>query len=310
MPICILGLYLSKTYRANKLLTQGTLSAFFSVLGKIWLLILITSYLMPEVQVLLKSEVTRWSIFVIVIVLTLIERRPEVSIKEKIDGYDVFINIKVGDVIEANQSCVISTNTIFQTDMSIISPKSVQGQFTLKYYDHDTHLDGEINQVLKSANYQVVSELQSRGQTLKKYPVGTVVKVTPRNRTFYLLAVANMNPQGNAASDFNMISDALNRLWQYLGEAGDYEQELLIPVLGTGRSRLTTTREEIIQEIINSFIAATTQKRVCDTLSIVIHSSDFYRFNLEMEDLKHFLIAQCRYARIKRSPGGGTGESL
>ena len=232
------------------------------------------------------------------------------SLTRSVRGFDIIINIKVGDVMEANESCVISANTTFDTNVgTVIAADSVQGQLTQKFYNDSVHFDTDIERALSGHNYEDISGDQHGREKTKKYPLGTVVKVSPRGRTFYLLAMADINSYGNAVCDFKMISDALNSLWQFLGEAGDYEEELLVPVIGTGAGRVKESREEVIHEIVNSFIAASTQKRVCDILSIVIHSSDFYKFDIKMEDLKHYLSAQCRYSWTRRLPGGGTGES-
>lgn len=308
------GLFFSKTYLCDRLLTLKTLSVFFSVLGAIWLILRFLSFLSTMVDTLVKDNAT--ISFVVVIILgllcTIIYRRPEVEIKEKVRGFDTFIKIKVGDVLEGNESCVISTNTTFDTDVkgNLISADSLQGKLTKKFYNSVEHLDTDINKALQDVtDFEDISGKETKKGKTKKYPLGLVVKVTPKDRTFYLLPIANLNTRGNAECNFQMLSDALNSLWQFLGEAGDYEQELLIPVLGKGAARVKETREEIIQEIINSFIAASTEKQVCETLSIVIHSRDFYKFNIKMEDLKHYLSAQCRYSRIRRVPGGGSGES-
>ena len=304
------GLFFSKTYTRNKLLTRETLSVFFSMLGVIWLVMRLTSYLNPAVDEFTRHYATIWSVSLLGMILTLINRRPDVKITEKVRGFDIIINIKVGDVMEGTESCVISTNTTFDTNVgTVIAADSVQGQLTRKFYNNSVYLDTDIKQALIGDDYEDIHEDQHRPGKTKKYPLGTVVKVAPKGRTFYLLAMADINSYGNAVCNFTMISDALNSLWQFLGEAGDYEKELLIPVIGTGAGRVTESREEIIREIVNSFIAASTQKRLCDILSIVIHSSDFYKFNIKMEDLKHYLSAQCRYSSTRRLPGRGTGES-
>ena len=310
-----LKLFCAQTYLIDKLLTRKTLSVFFSVLGAMGLMIHITSYLSTQADTFLKGNMTMFLVVLsIAVVCTVFHRRPDVEIKEQIGGIDTFIKIKVGNVMEANESCVVSTNTTFDTDMAnnLISVDSLQGQFTERYYDlHCAQLDADIVRALQNVtDIEDLSGQEARKGKTKKYPLGTVAKVRAKDRTFYLLSIADMGQSGNAECDFRMISDALNSLWQFLGKAGDYEKELLIPILGTGHGRVRETREEIIQETINSFIAASTQKRVCETLTIVIYSDDFYKFTLQMEDLKHYLSAQCRYSRIRRSSGGGTGESL
>ena len=307
-----LTLFFAKTYYVGKLLTTKTVYVLLSVLGAMWLVTEVASLLINSVHEFLKGNFVMFVVFLALGgICTLIIQRPEVEIEERIKDSDTFIKIKVGDILEMKESCVISTNTTFDTDMTngLISENSLQGQFTNKYYHDSIHLDSDINKALASiSDFEDLSGQVPRKGKCKKYPLGTVAKVTPGDRRFYLLAIAHMNPQGNAESTFHMISDALNGLWQFLGDAGDYEKELVIPVIGKGPARVAEPREEIIQEIINSFIAASTQKQVCETLSIVIHANDFYKFDLRMEDIKHYLSAQCRYSRIRKIPGGGVAE--
>ena len=304
-----LGLYFSRTYLRDRLLTRKSLSSLFSMIGVVLLIVRLISYLPPTVEKILETYVQFWTLLVLATILTLINRRPESKITQKLNGLDVFITIRVDDVIIATESCVISTNTTFETGTNLIAKDSLQGQFTRTFYDDESHLDTDLEKALRSNTYEELSRTEDVRRKMRKYPLGTVARVNPKGRNFYLLAMANMNHSGNAETSFNLISDALNSLWQFLGRSGDYERELLIPVIGTGRGRITESREEVIHEIIDSFIAASTQKRICDVLSIVIHPTDFFRFNLKMEDLKQYLDWQCRYSRIRRSPGGGTGES-
>ena len=119
--------------------------------------------------------------------------------------------------------------------------------------------------------------------------------VNRQGRRVYLLPIADMNISGSAVCDLSKVSDALSGLWEYLGTGGRHEKELLVPVLGTGAGRLKESRATIIQETIASFIAASSQETVCETLSIVIYPRDFYRFRMDMEDLGYFLGSQCRY---------------
>lgn len=299
------GLYFSKTYIRDKLITRNTLGVLFTVIGGIWLLIRLIS-LNPVADLFLKNHVTTFCIVLIGIICTLIDRRPDTKMTMKIHGLDIMISIRVGDVIAMKNSCVIPTNTTFETNLNnTISEESIQGQFTKQFYDESAYLDADIHEELHDIAYEDLPSGKIRPRKKRKYPIGTVVKVTPRGRTFYLLAMANINHKGNAVCDLEMIQHSLLGLWRFLREAGDYERELLIPLIGTGRGRVIQAREDIICEIIDSFIEASTQGRLCDSLSIVIYSNDFYRYNLKMEDLKNYLHAQCRYSRIRRSLGSG-----
>jgi hypothetical protein len=69
-----------------------------------------------------------------------------------------------------------------------------------------------------------------------------------------------MSTHGRAKTTMNELRISLAKLWTYIAERGDVEP-LVMPVLGSGYGRLTEKREQIIQEVILSFVAACAEKR-------------------------------------------------
>ena len=61
-----------------------------------------------------------------------------------------------------------------------------------------------------------------------------------------------------------------------------------MPVLGSGFSRLPETREEIIREIVKSFVAACSSSRPTEGLTIVMPYGDFYNHGVNPEELERF----------------------
>ena len=313
MRLCVryLKLYFAKSYLSASFFAGTTVKTFFYVLGVFLLLFRLADIFIDKLPTYFPDNT--WGLLIVLsvsLIVTLILRRPVLEISEKIRDVDSIVKIKVGDALELPQACVVSTTTTFDTDTTngLIAPKSLQGRVTATYYNHHSHLDADIDGVLADHPFENLSDAQQRKGKTKRYPLGTVVKISPIDRNFYLLAVANMNHLGNAQSSFQMVSDSLAALWTYLGEKGDYEANLLIPVLGTGHGRIPESREEVIREIIGSFIAASLQKRICDTLTVLIYREDYYRLQLEMEELRLYLMSQCRYSGIRKNPGKGTAE--
>ena len=295
-----LGLYFSKTHIRDKLLCRQTLSVYFSILGGMWLLARLVS-MNQSAETFIEEHISFYYMLIAGMILTLVDRRPELTITKKVCGLDVIINIRVGNLMVMKDSCVVPTNTTFDTKLyEIIAEESLQGQFTTEYYDDSSHLDVDMAGALRETEYKDLSREKGRSGKTRRYPTGTVIKVKPRSRTFYLLAMADINREGNAVSDFKMIQTSLYGLWTFLAKSGNYETELLMPIIGTGRGRVVQSREKIICEIVDSFIEASAQRRVCDSLSIVIHPRDFYKFSLKIEDLKNYLYAQCNYPRNRR----------
>ena len=220
--------------------------------------------------------------------------RPCLAVSHKLNGRDVTIEIAIGDILSFPGALIIGSNTTFDTHISreLISERSVQGIFTKKYYEGETQLDAELSASLGSISGQ---DLQGKrvGKT-KKYPMGMCVRLNPKNRTAYLLAIADINEHGGASGSFNDLKESLAKLWESIGRRGAKES-LVMPVLGTGFSRLPQPREEVIREIIQSFVAAYSESTFADKLTIVITPQDMAEYRISLDELGSFLQHMCRY---------------
>jgi hypothetical protein len=83
-----------------------------------------------------------------------------------------------------------------------------------------------------------------------------------------MLAITNINEYGVASASYGDLKLALTYLWLFIGRRG-LKENIVIPIVGTGFARLPQTREEIIREIIKSFIAACSESTFSDKLTIV-----------------------------------------
>ena len=222
---------------------------------------------------------------------------------------DTRMAIRVDDILNvAGAAIIVGTNTTFDTSISkgIIAPDSLQGQFTNKYYDAEEHLDSDLETSLKHEQSTPIDG-DRKGKT-QKYANGTVAKLEPRGRVAYLVAISDMNEHGVASSSREQVLEALGELWQYIGQRGDLG-ELAIPILGTGRARIKDTRrEDMVREIINSFIAASSERPFCEKLTIVIAERDYREQQMDLRELGRYLEHCCRYTHLRDSTGDATGE--
>jgi hypothetical protein len=225
------------------------------------------------------------------------------------NGRDVAISIRVGDMFEMAGAFVIPSNTSFDTEINsnLISPKSVQGQFTKRFYDSVAHLDTDLGNALASVTPESVDTAKPGKPQL--YSIGTTVRLSARGRTAFLLAIGTLNEYGVARATFNDLQNSLPRLWECIATQGTFEP-ILIPVLGSGFSRLTETREEIIREIIQSFIAACASQRPAESLTIVMPPKDFYDNEVDLAELAHYLQHVCRYTEYKVAGTTGHGSPV
>jgi len=226
------------------------------------------------------------------------------------DG-DRKITLCVTNIFRQKGALIIPTNTTFDTSMDgeFISVKSVQGQYQEKYHKHALkRLDEEIEHSLSDAPYIELTD--NRSTKRKRYPIGTVAKVTRGMEHDYFLAIADINKYGKPENvAYQNITSALVSLWQGLNEIGHLEN-IRIPIIGTGRAGLPdASRDQIIQEIIFTFVVAAREMNVSENLIICVNPDDFANKNLHWDDLCEYLRYTCKYANIGKGKPEGRPEN-
>lgn len=272
--------------------------------GWIFLLVRVISILGFE----LPRGLLTWGVFFVApLLFTLLgECRPRRSIAGRLKDTDVQIRIWIGDIFDISDSAfVIGTNSTFDTSGSIIDPGSVQGQFTRKYYGDESNLDRDLEKQLDDEACEMIQD--SRKGKRRRYGMGTVVKVQPAGETAYMVAIADMNEHGTASGSWEDIVESLGKLWYYIGKRGE-TKPVAVPVLGTGNARILQSREQVIKEIISSFIAACSEKRFSDRLTIVIAKDDYYKCKIDIAELENYVKCVCRYTRFKDKKDSGAGR--
>jgi Domain of unknown function (DUF6430) len=288
----------SGNYWRYTVFTSDTLNFVLSRVSILWGLLNIARFFLkiPDHEV-----ETHWELFVgVVAIWTFWERRPILSVSEKLTDRDIELEVKIGNIFKEKGAKIISLNTTFDTDVDngIIAEDSLQGQFTRKFYNSVQDFDKELNvQILE---HSVIEEVNSkkRGKT-KRYELGTVIQVRPRGQLFYLVAIADFNEQGVAQSSFDTLKVCLRKTWKYIGQCGETDP-IIIPLMGSGRARLTTKRITIAQEIIRSFVEACASKKCCEKFTVIISPDDYRKHDLNLYELGEFLKFICKYEDLDR----------
>lgn len=219
------------------------------------------------------------------------------SVTHRLEGQDISIEIRIGDIFSIEGAFIISTNTAFDTDMldGPVSPESLQGQFTKKYYDKVGYLEQELTDTLIAEEFVLDGEEPERKEN---YDIGKVIKVSPRGQVAYFVAIDKLREYGGIESSLDNVREGLGSLWYYIGIQGVLDP-LVIPVLGTGYSGIPISREQMIIEIITSFIAACTEKKFCEKLTIIISEDDYRQHNVNLEELGTYLRLYAREVHRK-----------
>lgn len=259
------------------------ISTILSVFGALWLVVEIVDYFGGKENA--EKIRTHWWVFLLAAIIIIICKLwPKKRFSSLVDGRDISVELVIGDIFKEKGPIIVGSNTAFETSPTIISGTSVQGLFSSKYFSD-----------IRSINDQVNSQQPNR-------PVdfGTTVAVRGQERVAYFCAIAEMNEAGVARSNMENLRASLGGLWVYLSENGE-KCVLNVPVLGSGFSRVTEPREEIIQEIVLSFLAAITDSSFCEGIRIVVHPKDVKKYGLKIERITKFLKHQCQYAPKKPS---------
>lgn len=299
------GIYYITRLIKNAVSLRG-LGALLSSFGTLWLVVQILNYFVkdpswaPAVQ-------THWWIFGGAgVLIALLVCRPILSISHGLKDRDVSIEIAVGDLLSFPGAVVVGTNSTFDTHISreLISERSVQGQFTRRYYGDEVQLDKELSTGL---NGEHAEELKGkRVGKAKRYSIGTVARLNPKNRTAYFVAIAHINEHGVASGTFEDLKQSLAKLWTFLGEKG-LKEPVVMPVLGSGFSRLKESRQVLVQEIIKSFVAACAEKTFCEKLTIVLAEADVRAHQVDLEVLGEFVSHVCMYTEFASSSAAKIG---
>jgi len=299
--------WFSGSYWRNAFSTGKAVRSSLEALGALWLVIEVVSFFSQNAANTLKAQ---WLSFVAISLLwTIWANRPIHQVSHRLNGRDVIIEIRVGDIFKMRGSIVVPTNRTFDTELStnLISPRSIQGAFTKKYYDNTAHLDHDIESALEGVDWE--EECNEKIGKRRLYPVGTCIKLTAQGVSSYWLAIAKLNNHGRAQGTVEDIRTSLPILWNYVSEMGDYGT-VLIPVIGSGYSRIVRSREEIIREILKSFVAACAARKPCEKLAIVVSFSDYYDYAMSLEELGGYLMHLCKYNIFEDNEGHAQGSPI
>jgi hypothetical protein len=220
----------------------------------------------------------------------LMTRRPITKITYKVPKKDICFEVRRGDLLDSKEDIVVSSNTTFDTDISsgLINPKSIQGQVLLCFFGGKTEeVDKQIKNSLGGLGY---TDAVSPGNK-KRYPMGTVAKVTSHGKIFYFLAMAELNEHGTAQSSVGMLEQALEGLWAFVAERGELGG-LAISAIGTGRGRVQIPRRRFVEMVTQSFADASREKVFANKLAIVIHPDEAREQEVNLFEIKDFLSSR------------------
>ena len=280
-----------------------SLGAFF------WPPVAITAFFFPSLLPILQGRLFVAAFFMGALAVALYLSRPKLRVSGRLNDRDVKIEVVADDIFRLPGALVVGTNTTFETDSTVIDQKSIQGQFTKQYYSDIRKLDLDIDAALRGTEPEDTVVNTDPARKRAKYVMGQVALVTPKDRHAYLVAIADLNAHGNAVGTFDGVEKALTSLWDFVSERGPKE-DVIVPVLGTGFSRVTAKRDEVVRTIIDSFMAACHGKVFCEKLTVVVWPADLAKQDLDLEEVGRYLEHVCRYTRYSPANPAPSGVGI
>jgi len=267
----------STAYWRYVLFSRAGLQTVLSIFGGLWLFIESLDFFKIYTRDQYGSYAFFW-VIAISALLAIIFGRPIRTIEFSFPESDFCLEVCIGDIFDASGAVMVSTNTIFESDVagSKISPDSLQGQFTAKYFTGDQ--DTLINMLREGL----------KDHEGPPYPMGTTVPINTHGKAFYFVAMAELNEQGTASTTPSAVEQAMKGLWNYVRESGEL-QELVVPIIGTARGRIKTPRKKMIEKIAESFATSSVEGKFTDRLVIMVRPQDAKHFQVNLYDIKDHL---------------------
>lgn len=266
----------------------------FSIIGGVWTIYQILEVIIPTI----KNDIINPTIIatIIFLIINFIIKFPRRTMEYYIKNKDIKIKIIIGDMLKESGGKIVPTNTTFDTkrEGDFISEKSIQGQIQEKYFKNNIQsLDSLIEKELSSVKiHEKLNRVNSKNN---RYEIGTTIKLIINGEKYYFLALADVNEYGQAMSSYENILISLPRLWEFILEKGHMEP-MVIPVLGTGRAGINQSKENVIKQIIFSFIASNNgKKKISNELKICINPEDIKNNFINIEEICNYVDSMCKY---------------
>lgn len=280
------------SYWRYAVFSSEALAKFFGALGVLYLLVDVAD----AFKVYTKDQYSSFGLVFLIIpafIFVLFTRRPISRVAYKVPKKDYRYEVKIGDLFKEPGEIIISSNTTFDTDMSngLIATSSLQGQVATKYFNAQT---AEIDRQIEASliNEDFINNDRRPGKK-KEYPLGTVARVSAHGKNFYFVAMSHMNEERTAYSDVKMMDAALEMLWINMARKAE-KDDIVIPMMGTGRGRVATPQKKVIEKIAQSFADASHEILFSNKLTIVVRPEDASHFSLNLFQVRDYLSHSLR----------------
>lgn len=283
--------YFSKAHLARN--WWSAVKLFLSLLGTFELVMTLISFCTKDGKGICLSWPVMLAIIGVVAVVAFFATKPKFKVAAKIEDLDARVVVLLGDVFTDSGDYVIACNRMFDTSIEkgVLPKTSVQAQYQQRFFGGDVStvdkmIDSEIG---LSASEDFASAL---GGKTRKYAVGTIAKISNKDGNAYFVALSEMDACATRQITKQDFRRGLDALWNYFSTRGR-PRVIKMPVLCSGTTSLGMSREDIIKQIIFSYVNFVKVNKTCQELRIYVKPEDARTYEVDMYCLEKFLELAC-----------------
>lgn len=204
------------------------------------------------------------------------------KVVEGLNGAGVYVIY--GDLFDPNivngakRYICFAVNRCYDTDVNnrLISSTTIHGMAFNKLYQQHLYTTGTLNTAIQASIHtvsqpSVVNNVDKPEGNLNRYEVGSYANLSiNENLNYIMIGLSWINSNLNAQTSKSDYALAIQKMI----EAFDNESQgypVLMPIIGTGRSRTDLKEREALEYIIEAF--RINQNKITSDIFIVIHES-------------------------------------
>ena len=186
------------------------------------------------------------------------------------NSFDTTITVRFGDIFSHKGWTAISVNDFFDSivDDDLVSRQSSHGAVISQFWHGDSHRwERQVHDDLENLEYEYVP--RNRGNR-KEYSIGTTARASASHHDFLFVALSQTNIDDNVTRA--RVEDLMVAVRGLLvkGRAVCANKPLIIPLLGSGLSRVGIKSELLVDLILAVAFEETKLSKITDSIVIVL----------------------------------------
>ena len=172
------------------------------------------------------------------------------------------------------------------TEDGYIAPSSLQGQITSQWFGGSGNLEAALAR--RKGGHP------DRDAPDAPVPLGQTVRLDEREKSVMWVTMTRWNRAiGAYSTTVPELEQSMGGLWDGLRASHNWDDDVFCPVIGAAYGKIVDESPlALLKRHIRSFVAATKEQKITQTLTFVVSPKDLR--DMDLSDLRDFLTAECR----------------